>query len=95
MLLVKLRMNIQTCALALTRLILLKSINTDIVGFTQYAADDATPEQSLDDPGHTLVICLLAADTKLMNLKIFYNHREQELYNDKMFSLFEVNCKKL
>lgn len=54
-------------ALALTRLILLKSINTDIVGFTQYAADDATLEQSLDDPSHTSVICLLAANSKFMN----------------------------
>lgn len=75
MLLVKLRMNIQTCVhllTALTRLSLLKSINTDIVGFTQYAADDATLEQSLEDPDHTSVMCLLTANTKLMSMNIFF-----------------------
>lgn len=44
-------------ALALTRLSLLKSINTDIFGFIQYAADDATLEQR-----RTSVICLLTAN---------------------------------
>ena len=63
MLLVKMRMNIHMLALRHTQLILLKSINTGIVGITlsahmQCGADDASIEQSLDDPGHTCVICI-------------------------------------
>lgn len=49
---------------------LTESINTDIVGITQYTADDATSEQSLDDPGYTGLMCMLAADTTLNLLRI-------------------------
>lgn len=49
-------------ALRHTQLILLKSINTDIVGITVSAhmlcaADDATFEQSLEDRGYKCLIC--------------------------------------
>lgn len=52
----------------------------------QHAAADATSEQSLDEPDHTFVICMLAADKKtkktyesLMNLNVFYTHSERGL----------------